>query len=147
MKPFNSNEKIEKVKVYRKPKTDRKYERVSDVVDFCRVLEKHGDRIAYSYFDKDRKVQDMTYSKFNAKILRIAAGLTDAGLAKKRIAVIGPSSVEWVASYIAILVTGGIAIPMDRELEIGVIGDFLASVDADAIVYANTFNGKFDVMM
>ena len=147
MKPFSLNEKIEKTKVHRKPKTDRKYERVSDVVDFCHVLEKHGDRIAYSYFDKERKVHDMTYSKLNAKILRIAAGLTDAGLAKKRIAVIGPSSVEWVASYIAILVTGGVAIPMDRELEIGVIGEFLASVDADAIIYADSFNGKFDEMM
>ncbi len=141
------SEKIEPIKMHRKPKTERRYERVNDVVDFCRVIEKHGDRIAYSYFDKERKVQDLTYSKLNAKILRIAAGLTEAGLAKKKIAVIGPSSVEWVASYIAILATGGIAIPMDRELEIGVIGEFLASVDADAIVYAGSFNGKFDAFM
>ena len=139
--------KHDDVKVHRRPKTERRYERVLDAVDFCRVLEKHGDKIAYSYFDKERKVQDLTYAKFNAKVLRIAAGLTEAGLAKKKIAIIGPSSVEWVASYLAIMTTGGIAIPMDRELEISVISDFLASVDADAIIYAETFNGKLDALM
>ncbi len=143
----NKEGKPEIVKVHRRPKTERRYERVTDIVDFCRVLEKHGDRVAYSYFDKDRNVVDLTYSKFNAKILRIAAGLTEAGLNKKRIAIIGPSSVEWVATYIAVLVTGGVAIPMDRELDITVIGEFLATVDADAIVYADTFNGKFNDMM
>lgn len=148
MKPFGNREvKPQPVKVHRSPKTDRNYERVSDVVDFCRVIEKHGDKIAYSYFDKDRKVQDMTYAKFTAKILRVAAGLTEAGLDKKKIAVVGPTSVEWVASYIAIMVTGGIVIPIDRELTVDVIGEFLASVDADAIVYADTFNGKLDGLM
>ena len=65
------------VKVHRRPKTERRYERVIDIVDFCRVLEKHGDRIAFSYFDKDRNIVDLTYTKLNAKILRIAAGLTE----------------------------------------------------------------------
>ncbi len=143
----NKEAKREVVKVHRRPKTERRYERVLDIVDFCRILEKHGDRIAFSYFDKDRQVVDLTYSKFSAKVLRIAAGLTEAGLDKKRIAIVGPSSVEWVASYIAILATGGVAIPLDRELDIEVISEFLTTVDADAIVYADTFNGKLNSMM
>ena len=143
----NKEGKPEIVKVHRRPKTERRYERVLDIVDYCRVLEKHGDRVAFSYFDKERNVVDLTYSKFTAKILRIAAGLTEAGLNKKKIAIIGPTSVEWVASYIAILATGGVAIPMDRELDISVISEFLATVDADAIIYADTFNGKFNDMM
>ena len=144
---MNKVTKREAPKVYHRAKTERRYERVLDIVDYCRVLEKHGDRVAFSYFDKDRQVVDLTYSKLTAKILRIAAGLTEAGLDKKRIAIIGPSSVEWVASYIAILATGGVAIPLDRELNIEVISDFLATVDADAIIYADTFNGKLNAMM
>ena len=139
--------KPEAIKMHRATKTERRYTRALDVVDLCRIVEKHGDRVAFSYFDKERNIQDLTYSKLYAKILRIAAGYTEAGLAKKRIAVIGPTSVEWIASYIAILATGGVAIPMDRELSIDTIGEFLASVDADAIVYADTFNGKFDTLM
>ena len=42
----NKEAKPEIVKVHRRPKTERRYERVIDIVDFCRVLEKHGDRIA-----------------------------------------------------------------------------------------------------
>ena len=139
--------KPQPIKTHRQKKTERRYDRIVDVVDYCHILERHGDRIAFSYFDKERNVIDMTYSKFAAKILRIAAGLTEAGLAGKNIAVIGPSSVEWVASYIAILATGSVAIPLDRELDIEVIGEFMATVDADAIIYADTFNGRFDGLM
>ena len=46
---FNKNSgKPAPVKVHYKPKTQRRYERVTDVVDFCRILNKHGDRIALS---------------------------------------------------------------------------------------------------
>ena len=144
---MNKVTKREAPKMYHRAKTERRYERVLDIVDYCRVLEKHGDRVAFSYFDKQRNVVDLTYGKLTAKILRIAAGLTEAGLAKKRIAIVGPSSVEWVASYVAILATGGVAIPLDRELDIAVISEFLATVDADAIIYADTFNGKLNAMM
>ena len=106
------------------------------------VKEKHGDKIAFSYFDKKRKLHDITYGQFLKKIKRIAAGLTAQGYAGKRIAIIGETSVEWVSSYLAILATGGVAIPMDKELEIEVIEGFLDSVEAEAIVYSGSFNGQ-----
>lgn len=130
-------------KLHKRPKTERKYERVSDVHDWLRVIEKHGDRTVFSYFDKKRNLYNVTYAEFCALVRKLSAALTDRGYAGKRIAVIGETSVEWVASYCAILATGGVAIPMDKELEIEVIEGFLDSVDADAIVYSATFNGKF----
>ena len=135
------------VKVHQKPKTPRYYERVSHVLDLCRLIDKHGDKIAFSYFDKQRNLLEMTYAEFGVRIRRTAAGLTAAGYAGKRIALIGETSVAWLASYLAILATGGVAIPMDKELEISVIEDFLKSVDADGIVYSSAFNGKFTSAM
>ena len=129
-------------KAYNKKKTKRMYERVADVRDLCRVLEKHGSKVAFSYFGEGRKIHDITYREFYRMILRISAGLTTMGLSKKRIAILGETSVEWVASYLSILATGGVVIPLDRELEIDVIEGFLEQVDADAIIYSGSFNGK-----
>lgn len=136
--------KNEKVKVHRRPKTERKYERVGDVLDFYNVISKHGKKVAYSYFDKDRKVCDISYSEFTTRVKYVAAGIDKLGLSGKRIAIIGETSVEWMCSYLGTLLSGGVVIPMDKELEISQIEGFLESVDADAIVYSHLFNGKFE---
>ena len=93
-------------KAYNKKKTKRMYERVADVRDLCRVIEKHGSKVAFSYFGEGRKIHDITYREFYRMILRLSAGLTTMGLSKKRIAILGETSVEWVASYLSILATG-----------------------------------------
>ena len=136
-----NNEKTIVKTIYR-PKTERKYERVSDAYDMCRIIAKHGDKTAFTYYDKNKKLYSISYSRFYNRILRTAAGLTKRGLAGKKIALIGETSTAWLASYLAILVTGGVAIPMDKELEINSIIGLLESVDADAIIYSGSFNGK-----
>lgn len=135
------------VKIINKPKDIRIYERVLDVKDFCRVLSKHNDKVLFSYFDKSRQLHDMTYNEFVQRSKSLAAALTKRGYAGKRIAIIGETSPNWVASYIAVLSVGGIAIPLDKELEISVIEGFMQSVDADALIYSASFNGKFENAM
>ena len=137
----NNEKKV--VKTIYRPKTERKYERVSDAYDMCRIIAKHGDKTAFTYYDKNKKLYSISYSRFYNRILRTAAGLTKRGLAGKKIALIGETSTAWLSSYLAILVTGGVAIPMDKELEIKSIIGLLESVDADAIIYSDSFNGKF----
>lgn len=131
------------VKTIYRPKTERKYERVQDAYDMCRIIAKHGDRTAFTYYDKNKKLYSISYIRFFNRIERTAAGLTKMGLAGKKIALIGETSTAWLASYLAILVTGGVAIPMDKELEIKSIIGLLESVDADAIIYSDHFNGQF----
>ncbi len=135
--------KEKNAKIINKPKDVRLYERVMDVKDFCRVLAKHSDKVLFTYFDKKRNLHDITYGEFLIKAKSLAAALTKRGYAGKRIAIIGETSVNWMASYIAILSVGGIAIPLDKELEISVIEDFMQSVEADALIYSSSFNGKF----
>ncbi len=143
LKPSDKEQKPVEAKIHKQPKTARKYERVDHVLDFLRVIDKHGDKPAFSYFDKKRKVKDMSYSRLVRRVRRMAAALTEKGYAGKRVALIGETSPNWVITYLAVLATGGVAIPMDKELEIEVIEGFLESVDADAILYSASFNGKF----
>ncbi len=135
-------ESAKQVQLITRPKTERKYERVGDVYDLCRILAKHGEKPAFTYYDKSKKLYSISYARFYNRIVRTAAGLTEAGLAGKKVAIIGETSTAWLASYLAVLAIGGVAIPMDKELEISSIVGLLDSVKANAIIYSDSFNGK-----
>ena len=139
--------KTKAIKVYNKPQEIRRYERVIDIKDYLKVISKHQDRVLFSYFDKKRNLYDMTYAELHATVMRTAAGLTRMGYAKKRVAIIGETSPDWVASYLAVLATGGIVIPLDKELTVDVIEGFMESAEADALIYSGSFNGKFENAM
>ena len=124
------------VKIHRKAMTERKFERAMNARELCEIIESRADRVLFSYFTFEHKLADMTYGEFGAMIKSAAAGLTSLGYAGKKIAVIGEASPEWICMYLAILVTGGVAIPMDRELAPEEIEKFLKWVDADGIAYA-----------
>ena len=110
---------------------------------FAENLANFGDRTAYRYFDKERNIVCVSYAELSARIRRLAAGYDKLGLAGRRIAIIGETSVEWVCAYVATVAGGGVAIPMDRELDVAEIENFLAFAEADAIVYSASFNEKF----
>ena len=126
----------------RKRKTARIFTPVNSIKEFLNVLEGHGDKTLYRWLESPNSYTSNTYKEFYAKIIAIAKGYQKAGLAGKRIAVIGETSVEWVASYLAVLTTGGVVIPMDKELDITAIEGFLETAEAEAIVYGKGFNTK-----
>ena len=116
--------------------------RIWDVNDLLEHIRSHKDRIAYSYFEQG-ELRDMTYSQLNSLITNIAGAFNKIGLEGKRVAVIGETSPQWLATYMGALASGTIIIPMDKELALPEIEKFLEMVEADAIVYSKTFNEKF----
>lgn len=125
-------------------KTERIYTPVESFAHFATKLGEHGDRIAYRYFDRQRNLLSMTYGELSARILQQAAGYQAAGLAGKRIAIIGETSVEWICSYVAAIAAGGVAVPMDRELDVEEIKGFFEFAEVDAVVYSRAFDKKFE---
>ena len=124
-------------------KTVRNFEKIVSISQFAQKLEGFGDRTAYRYFDRQRNLHTMTYGELSRQIKKQAAGYAAAGLAGKRIAVIGETSVEWVCSYVAAIAAGGVAVPMDKELDVEEIKGFFAFAEVDAVVYSRLFNEKF----
>ncbi len=110
---------------------------------FAEKISVNGNKTAYRYFDRQHNLLSLTYRNLSAAFLRQAAGYKALGLAGKRIAIIGETSVEWVCSYVAAIASGGIAIPLDRELDPRQIEGFLEFAEADALVYSHSFNERF----
>ena len=126
----------------KKKKTERIFTPVNSIKEFLNVIEGHGGRTLYRWLETPSSYTSNTYGEFHKKVIAIAKGYQKAGLAGKRIAIIGETSVEWVASYLAVLTTGGVVIPMDKELDVTAIDGFLETAEAEAIVYSKSFNTK-----
>ena len=121
-------------------------EKIWDVFDLLECIKSHKDRILFKYFE-GKNVKEMNYSEFYTLVTNVGAGFTDLGLSGKKIAVIGETSPQWLATYVASLAANAVVIPMDKELAPTEIEKFLTMIDADAIVYSKGFNEKFLPMM
>ena len=128
----------------------KKTERIfTPITSFRHLIEQcasFGEKTAFRY-PVGKEYVSVSYADFAEVTRKLAAGLQAAGLAGKRIAVIGETSYQWVATYLAVTAGGGVIIPMDKELAIEEIEGFLSGVEAEAIVYSSSFNGKFDKAM
>lgn len=125
-----------KVKIHKRSKTKRIYEPVSNIYDTLDRIKSHGGKTLFSYFTTEHKLNDITYSEFYDTTISLAAGLDAVGLSGRRIAVIGETSPEWLCTYLAVMASGGVIVPMDRELAPDEITNFLKWINADAIVYS-----------
>ena len=54
-------------------------------------------------------------------------------------AIIGETSPFWVAAYLAVIASGNVAVPMDKELDPEEMAKFFDAADVCAVVYSNTF--------
>ena len=117
-----------------------------DATDLYAAMRAHGDKVALRSIE-GTKVQEMTYKTFCDHIMDMAAGLDALGLSGKRIALIGENSPMWLTAYLAVLAMDSVIIPMDKEVAQAQIEQFIASVDAEAVIYGESFNGKFDGAM
>ena len=127
----------QRIRIQNHKKTARIYQPVENVLELIEHLYGYGDKTAYLWNGKTRKDPDnsMTYTEFADEVVAVAAAIDKMGLRGERIAVIGANSQMWVASYLGILASDSVAIPMDKELSEEAVLGFLESVSATAIFY------------
>ena len=132
-----------KTRIIRSKKTERVFTAVHHVVDLMHVFEAHGEKTVFSY-RKAGKDYHISYAELHSKVLSAAKGLVAYNLAGKRVAIIGETRPEWYITYFAVLLTGGVAIPMDKELSPDEVANFLAIAQAEGLAYTNTIGDKIN---
>lgn len=130
------SEKMTVKKIRNNPKTPRIYEPVSNVLELCAHIEGHGDRQLFLWKDPiSGEDRTMTYGQLHEKIFAVAAAIDRAGLRGSRIAVTGPNSPMWIASYLGVLAADCVAVPMDKDVADNEMEGFLKIVDAEAVFF------------
>lgn len=88
------------------------------------TAESFGDLPAVRWLNK-KDINEISYGKLNNLITEIRCGLASTGFAGDHIALIGESSVQWIASYLAIVTGNNVAVPLDALLPAEDIIDLL----------------------
>ena len=118
-----------------------------EVLNFRQMIEKnaktYGDKTQYIYKDNG-EMHEMSYSEFANTVKNFSTALYDKGLCGKRIAIIGDTHPAWMAAFYATVITGGVAVPLDRELDPEQMAEFAKIAGCSAIVYTAALNAKVE---
>lgn len=101
------------------------------------VAEKYPDSDAFIVKrDKTKKeYTHITYSKFQADVNRLGTALLHTALPRRRVAIIGKNSYEWMLTFFALLCGGTMAVPLDKGLSEEEIFSLLARSESDCIFF------------
>ena len=114
----------------------------TDIRDLFRSsAEVFGDKTRYSY-RVNGEIVDYSYRNFWEDMESLATYIMNSSLNGKRIAIIGDTHPMWVVSFAAIISCGGVAVPLDKELEMDQIIEFMKIAECEAIIYTSCYNNK-----
>lgn len=84
------------------------------------------------------QVESKTYTDLKNDSERFSAVLESLGQAKGHIAVLGTTSYEWVVSYMGIVNSGSVAVPLDAQLPSADLCDLLNRAEVTMLVFDET---------
>lgn len=119
--------------------TTREVHSIGDILKYR--LENTPEKDAFRVrIDKDN-YKSISWRQFGADIEALSASLCARSLVSAHICVIGENSYEWVVVFFAVIMSGGVIVPLDRELPAPKLKELIAFSDAKAIFYSGTYNG------
>lgn len=105
------------------------------------ALEEAGDKIAFQYRDdvNKEKIIKKTYKEFVKDTEELGTALANIGMENKHIAIIGENSYKWLVTYLTVLKSAGVFVPIDRELTCKEAIKVLIHSDSEILFYSKKY--------
>ncbi len=117
----------------------------STIKEMITLAEKQaGDKIAFKYKTEKENIVCVTYSEFRSDTIALGCALTELGISCDHVACIGDNSYNWLVSFLTMLGSSGVFVPIDRELPPADIKNILNSSDSTAVFYSNSYDNIMD---
>lgn len=100
---------------------------------------RYAGRDAY-VFKKGKHVQRKSFEVLHLEAHAFAAFFAAQGLRRERIAILGENSYGWIVAWFGIVLSGNIAVPIDRLLEEDQIAFLLNDTRAKAVVFSRQYD-------
>lgn len=100
--------------------------------------EKRPDGIAFQYIEK-KHIVTITFSQFRRDIAVLTAYFHQQGFNRSRVAVLGENSYFWILTYFAVVLSGNIIVPIDKELGTDEIVDLITRCGAATLVCSDAY--------
>ena len=106
--------------------------------NYAFAAEKFGDKPLFC-FARAKVDYEISYKEFSEYAAAMTRGFIHLGLAGKRVAIIGENCPEWIATYLAAITSGGIAVPIDVALSKEQLVQFAEMAEVEVVAYSNTW--------
>lgn len=113
---------------------------ISDLKDM--IIQKRDQKpnqIAFSFTKGRNTVVKKTYRDFFDEVVAMGTWICEQNLEGKHVAIIGENSYEWLVCFFAIVCSGGVAVPIDKELPAEEIKNLLLTADVQAMIYSKSY--------
>lgn len=107
---------------------------------------KYGSAAAVRW-GENKEIVDRSYEKLYENVVDIRKGLVKEGYAKKHIALLGVSSVEWIESYLSIITGGMVAVPLDAVLPPEDLIDLINRSDSEGLFLGPKHRGYLEAFL
>lgn len=88
-------------------------------------------------FDPKKKFETKTYWDFRNDVINLGTKLENLlNLKGKKVAIIGPNTYYWYVSYMTMLCSSGIAVPVDKELPENEFINVITRARAEVVIYS-----------
>ena len=129
----------------KKDETFFEYQNFTNVKDIIYYsVDKYRENRAFIIKEKvgeEVKYKNISYGDFLEEVNSLGTGLFRLGLKGKRIGIIAKNRYEWVLSYVACLLGGMIAVPLDKGLTDLEIENSILRSKIDAIIFEDKLLG------
>ncbi|MBE6950875.1 MAG: hypothetical protein E7451_06000, partial [Ruminococcaceae bacterium] len=114
-------------------------ENLNDLQMFVKRIEnEYRNRVAYRYLADDSLI-DKTFAELAKDIHAVASWLVKNGYSGKHIAIIGSTSYPWVTTFLGILCSANVVVPVDKMLSSKEMLNILEMGDVDTVFVSEEF--------
>lgn len=113
------------------------YETLSQMV--WEKAQKCGDKIAFQY-RRGKNIFSVTYREYLDDVLATSKYLSEHCNGRSHIAILGENSYPWLVTFMATVMSGNVAVPLDKELGIAEISELLTHSDSQTCVYSEAYS-------
>lgn len=108
------------------------------------VAKKYPHRIAFSYKHSptDTETQKITYSEAREQIRAIGQGCVELGLREEKVLIAGKCALGWVLSYFALMATGSVTVPVDKESSLADLEGIAQKTACKGVFYSDDIADK-----
>ena len=122
-----------------------KFSSIREMLD--QSVEQYGDQIAFKYKPDRNTVKEATFREFYETTEALGATLVEMGYGDTHIACISENRYEWVVSYVTVLKTAGVWVPLDKELPAENLAKLLENSESRVLFTSKKFLEKLAPVM
>ena len=118
--------------------------RFSSIKELLEIAVKEaGDKIAFKFKENSNDIVEVSYSQFQQQTIWLGAALTEMGFSDKHIGCIGKNSYSWVLTYLTVLKSEGVYVPVDKDLPPNDIFHVLNDSECSVVFYSQAHEEMF----